>query len=105
MWYGDAMPLSGLVVDEEDFIPAVLQLKDNDEIVLKLVGAERRRADNDRCVVFRRQPNQPTMLVSIYKSPDISKEGSSACLEFDKFLEGLSYLFPKGELLRSARAV
>lgn len=87
----------GMIVDEEDFIPAVKRLKRQEDIVLKIWGKPHRRSEEKWSVVFRRSPHNKTMLVSFYTGAEQAHAGSAA-LDFGKFTEGLGYLFPNGEI-------
>ena len=98
---------SYLVVDEEEFIPAIKRLRAEKDIVLKVWGKLTRLGDETASIVFRRRwsaaylqsgAQQDNMLVTIYTGEDNKTEAANVCLDFDKFIEGLGHLFPNGEL-------
>jgi hypothetical protein len=88
----------GMMVDEEDFVPAVKRLQTQDEITLKLWGKPNRHSEEKWSVVFRRSPHNKTMLVTFYPGVDMKTEAASAAIDFAKFIDGLGHLFPNGEL-------
>lgn len=89
---------SHLVVEEEEFIPAIKRLKVEQDIVLKVWGKLTRLGDETASVVFRRSTQHSNMLVTIYTGEDNKTEAANVTLDFDKFIEGLGHLFPNGEL-------
>ena len=89
---------SHLVVEEEEFIPAIKRLRAEPNIVLKVWGKLTRLGDEVASVVFRRSTQHDNMLVTIYTGEDNKTEAANVTLHFDKFVEGLSHLFPNGEL-------
>jgi hypothetical protein len=95
---GVAGDKSHLVVEEEEFIPAIKRLKSESNIVLKVWGKLTRLGDETASVVFRRSTQHGNMLVTIYTGEDNKTEAANVTLDFDKFVEGLGHLFPNGEL-------
>jgi len=89
---------SHLVVDEEEFIPAIKRLRAEEDIVLKIWGKLTRLGDETASIVFRRSPVHDNMLVTIYTGEDNKTQAANVTLDFDKFIEGLGHLFPNGEL-------
>lgn len=86
----------GMVVNEEEFVPAVKRLQAQENIVLNIHGTATRGGDEHRVVTFRRSSQNPDMLVSMYDF-SLSEIGAVA-LDFAKFIDGLGHLFPNGEL-------
>jgi hypothetical protein len=89
---------SYLVVEEEEFIPAINRLKAESDIVLKVWGKLTRLGDETASIVFRRSTNHDNMLVTIYTGEDNKTEARNVTLNFEKFIDGLGHLFPNGEL-------
>lgn len=89
---------SHLVVDEEEFIRAIKRLRTEPDIVLKVWGKLTRLGNETASIVFRRSTAHDNMLVTVYTGEDNKTQAANVTLDFDKFIEGLGYLFPNGEL-------
>lgn len=91
---------TGMVVDEEDFIPAIKLLRNDDAHLLRLWGRTHLHSDNRLLYIFKRK--QDYLFVTLYKGeqqPGPENKISSVKLNFDKFIDGLGHLFPNGELV------
>ncbi len=90
-----------LTVNEEEFIPAIKRLIKEKETTIQLVG---KSAEKNWSIVFRRpikfglKKNQNSALATIYADQDMNEEIDSISFNINYFIEGMSLLFPNGEL-------
>jgi hypothetical protein len=84
---------NGMVLDEEDFLKVIVKLKETCNIPIRVWGRAHHVSEKRLCLVLTRDM-QNRLIVSLHNEDTIV----STNLSFDKFCEGMEYLFPNGEL-------
>jgi len=98
--------LSAMIVDEEDFIDFVKNIKNSLSAYVRLWGqANRFDEDQKMFALFDKVEEGDRLTVELYKTDVIADSDSrektlvgKAVLIFSKFYDGLGHLFPNGEL-------
>jgi len=95
LWGVNMEEAKTMVSSDEHFIALVKKIQTKDDISITLWGNETVSEDSKVCaLVFNRTNKDLTVL-------QIDEDGAvfgGAFFSFDKFIEGLGHLFPKGEL-------